>query len=115
MLRKGEEKFEVVLEKDVVEEIAKLPRNHSVKILYNIRKSCFLNDPILFKKLDAEIWEFRTLYASYHYRLLAVWDNSKKYPTVHVLTFFIKKSKKTPLNQIEKAKERWQRIVKERK
>ena len=115
MLRKGEEKFDVEIEKDVVDELAKLPLKHRMKILYNIRKASFLNDPILFKKLDDEIWEFRTLYASCHYRLLAVWDESKEKSTVHILTFFIKKSKKTPLNQIEKAQERWQRILKVRK
>jgi hypothetical protein len=50
MLRKGEEKFDVEIEKDVVDELAKLPLKHRMKILYNIRKASFLNDPILFKK-----------------------------------------------------------------
>lgn len=32
------------------------------KIIYNIWKSRSTNDKELFKKLDGEIWEFRTLF-----------------------------------------------------
>ena len=32
------------------------------KIIYNITKATFSNDKELFKKLNNEIWEFRTLY-----------------------------------------------------
>jgi hypothetical protein len=34
----------------------------SEKILYNIRKAQSTRDPELFKKLNNEIWEFRTLF-----------------------------------------------------
>ena len=32
------------------------------KIIYNIRKSQVINDDELFKKLNSDIWEFRTLH-----------------------------------------------------
>ena len=41
------------------------------KILYNIWKAGMVNDKELFKKLQDEIWEFRTLYNKTHYRLFA--------------------------------------------
>ncbi|MEI9957807.1 MAG: type II toxin-antitoxin system RelE/ParE family toxin [Ferruginibacter sp.] len=44
------------------------------KIYYNIRKSQFVNDNELFKKLNNFIWEFRTLYKGKAYRLFSFWD-----------------------------------------
>ena len=41
------------------------------KIIYNIWKSRSTNDKELFKKLDGEIWEFRTLFNKTYYRLFA--------------------------------------------
>ena len=35
-------------------------------------------DKELFKKLNDEIWEFRTLYNKTHYRLFAFWDKTDK-------------------------------------
>jgi hypothetical protein len=32
------------------------------KIIYNIDKARILNDATLFKKLNSDIWEFRTVY-----------------------------------------------------
>ena len=51
-----------------------LDRKHYEKILYNIRKVQTEHDPELFKKLNNDIWEFRTLYQGLQYRLLAFWD-----------------------------------------
>jgi phage-related protein len=63
-----------------------------------------LNDPELFKKLDGEIWEFRTFYNKTHFRLFAFWDNFKKDYTFVVCTHgIIKKSRKTPPSEIKKA------------
>jgi phage-related protein len=41
------------------------------KILYNIRKAQYINNNELFKKLNENIWEFRTLYNSKAFRLFA--------------------------------------------
>lgn len=74
------------------------------KIYYNIRKSQFINDNELFKKLNDTIWEFRTLYNSKTYRLFAFWDKSKKNDTVVISTHgILKKTQKTPTKEIEKA------------
>ncbi len=74
------------------------------KIIYNIRKAQIVNDNELFKKLNAEIWEFRTLYKKTKYRLFAFWDKSEKVDTVVVTTHgLIKKTGKTPLADLEKA------------
>jgi mRNA-degrading endonuclease RelE of RelBE toxin-antitoxin system len=53
-----------------------LERKHYEKILYNIRKVQAEHDPELFKKLNNDIWEFRTLYQGLQYRLLAFWDKT---------------------------------------
>jgi phage-related protein len=74
------------------------------KIFYNIRKAQYINDNELFKKLNDNIWEFRTLYNSKAYRLFAFWDNSKKNDTVVISTHgILKKTQKTPTKEIEKA------------
>ena len=73
-----------------------------LKILYNISKTQYIRDIELFKKLDEDI--FRTLYNKTYYRLLAFWDSASE--TVVVCTHgFIKKSGKTPLSELEHAKE----------
>ncbi|WP_369385314.1 type II toxin-antitoxin system RelE/ParE family toxin [Jejuia pallidilutea] len=41
------------------------------KIIYNIRKAQVVNDSELFKKLNDNVWEFRTLHSKTYYRLFA--------------------------------------------
>lgn len=74
------------------------------KILYNIWKARFVNDNELFKKLQDEIWEFRTKFSKTYYRLFAFWDKTDKENTVVISTHgLIKKTDKTPKGEIEKA------------
>lgn len=74
------------------------------KILYNIRKSQSELNPELFKKINDEIWEFRTLYQGMQYRLLAFWDKSQAENTVVVATHgFVKKRSKVLDNEITRA------------
>lgn len=54
--------FEILFLEEAFEFLQSLDKKHSEKILYNIRKSQIEHDPELFKKLDDEIWKFRTLY-----------------------------------------------------
>lgn len=62
------------------------------KIFYNIDLAEQTNDPKLFKKLQSDIWEFRTRYAGLHIRLLAFWDKSENKETLVIATHgFIKK------------------------
>jgi phage-related protein len=59
---------------------------------------------VLFKKLNTEIWEFRTLFNKTHYRLFAFWDKVGSMETVVISTHGrIKKTGKTPLADLEKA------------
>ena len=81
-----------------------LDKKHAEKILYNIRKAQFERDAELFKKLNDEIWEFRTLYQGLQYRVLAFWDKSDKQNTLVVSSHgFIKKRSSVPDKEIEKA------------
>lgn len=82
-----------------------LPQKARDKILFNIRKSKYVIDPKLFKKLEGtDIWEFRTKYDGTQYRLLAFWDTAAN--SLVVATHgFVKKDQKTPRQQIRRAEE----------
>jgi hypothetical protein len=54
------QKFEVVFLEEATEFLDNMDPKAREKILYNITKSSFTNDPKLFKKLTSSIWEFRT-------------------------------------------------------
>jgi phage-related protein len=74
------------------------------KIVYNIWKSKSIRDDELLKKLEDDIWEFRTLYNKIAYRLFAFWDETEK--SMIVATHgIVKKTDKTPKKEIEKAKQ----------
>ncbi len=61
-------------------------------------------DNQLFKKLNDEIWEFRTKYNKVYYRLFAFWDKTEKTDTVVISTHgLVKKTAKIPQKEIEKA------------
>jgi len=96
--------FDVEFLDEAQEFLENLGEKERSKIYYNIRKSQFINDNELFKKLNDTIWEFRTLYNSKTYRLFAFWDKSKKNDTVVISTHgIIKKTQRTPTKEIEKA------------
>lgn len=97
--------FDIVFLDEAFEFLTNLDQKHYEKILYNIRKAQKQQDPELFKKLNDEIWEFRTLYQGLQYRLLAFWDKTNSKNTLVVSTHgFIKKRSKVPDNEIQKAK-----------
>lgn len=97
-------KYEIIILEEAKLFLDSLEFKTKRKVLYNIWKSRELNDPELFKKLRGEIWEFRTNYSKKQIRLLAFWDKSAREETLVVATNgFIKKSQKTPGNEIEKA------------
>lgn len=74
------------------------------KVMFNIRVAEQTNDPELFKKLNSNIWEFRTKYLGKQLRILAFWDKTDKGSTLVLATNgFIKKSQKTPISEIERA------------
>lgn len=55
-------RFETKLLEEAFEFIKKQDLKARKKILQNTRRAELHSDPKLFKKLTAEIWEFRTLY-----------------------------------------------------
>jgi hypothetical protein len=74
------------------------------KLLVKIKEAEHLKDPVLFKKLNNEIWEFRFRWGFSQIRLLAFWDKTDKEETLVVATHgFIKKTDKVPGNEIVRA------------
>ena len=99
-----EKKFEVEFLPDAVKFMNGLDKKSQEKIYYNIRKAQITNDPELFKKLTATIWEFRTYYSQTYYRIFAFWDKSGGKNTVVLATNGLKKKTgKTPKTDLEKA------------
>lgn len=98
--------FDILFLEEAFEFLGNLDRKHYEKILYNIRKSQTEQDAELFKKLNDEIWEFRTLYQGFQYRLLAFWDKTNATETLVIATHgFVKKRSKVPDNELLKAKQ----------
>ncbi|NVO09563.1 MAG: type II toxin-antitoxin system RelE/ParE family toxin [Bacteroidales bacterium] len=99
------QKFEVIILEEVWEFLDTLDEKSREKIFYKIDKSKYVNDPELFKKLDDDIWEFRTLYKKTFYRLLSFWDKTDKTETLVVAAHgIIKKTDKVNKGEIEKGR-----------
>ena len=96
--------FKLILLDEASSFIGSLPDKVREKVFYNIRKVRFgVQDKELFKKLDDEIWEFRTCWQGMSYRLFAFWDKDGE--TLVVATHgLIKKTQKTPQKEKDKAK-----------
>lgn len=96
--------FETIFLEEANEFIAGLDSKIIKKIFYNVDLAEQTNDPKLFKKLQNDIWEFRTKYAKLQIRLLAFWDKTDKKETLVIATHgFIKKVDKVPAKVIERA------------
>ncbi|WP_121966667.1 type II toxin-antitoxin system RelE/ParE family toxin [Myroides sp. N17-2] len=74
------------------------------KVLEDLRKARDSNDVSVFKKLNRNIWEFRSRWNGIEYRFLAFWsiDTNSLVIATHG---FIKKTQKTPLQEIRKAEQ----------
>lgn len=96
--------FETIFLEEANEFISKLDPKTARKIFYNIDLSEQTNDPRLFKKLQSDIWEFRTKFSGLQIRLLAFWDKTDNQETLVIATHgFIKKVDKVPINEIDRA------------
>lgn len=96
--------FETRFLDEVNEFLAQLDPKTVKKIFYNIDLAEQTNDPRLFKKLQSDIWEFRTKFAGLHIRLLAFWDKSDNKETLVIATHrIVKKVDKVPEKEIERA------------
>ena len=96
--------FETRFLEEAEEFLSKLDPKTVKKIIYNIDLAEQTNDPKLFKKLQNDIWEFRTKFAGLQIRLLAFWDKRDNKETMVIATHgFIKKVDKIPSNEITRA------------
>lgn len=96
--------FETKFLEEANEFISHLDSKTIKKIFYNIDLAEQTNDPKLFKKLQNDIWEFRTKFAGLQIRLLAFWDKTDNKETLVIATHgFIKRVDKVPANEIERA------------
>lgn len=96
-------KFSVIYSEEVIGFLNTLPEKARAKVMFNVGKARYNQDPKLFKKLvGTDIWEFRTLYNGIQYRLLSFWDCDTN---TYVITThgFIKKTQKTPQKEIDRA------------
>lgn len=101
-----DKRFEVIFLNEAIEFLSQLDEKDRTKIIYNIDKASYTNDPKLLKKITESIWEFRTLYKKKQYRLLAFWDKEAKNETLVISTHgFVKKVSKVSKSQIKKAEE----------
>ena len=99
--------FETKFLEEAEEFISELDLKMIKKIFYNIDLAEQTNDPKLFKKLQNDIWEFRTKYAGLQIRLLAFWDKTDNKKTLVLATHgLIKKVDKVPANEIDRAARR---------
>lgn len=108
--------FDIVFLEEAFDFLNNLDKKHSSKILYNIRKVQSGHNPELLKKLQDEIWEFRTLYHGTQYRLFAFWDKTDSQNSLIVSTHgIVKKQSKVSLNEIKRAKQIRKKYFEEKK
>jgi len=97
-------KFRVEFLKEAKSFLDSLDEKSRDKIIYNIWKSRSTNDKELFKKIQDEIWEFRTKFNKTYYRLFAFWDKTDKIDTIVISTHgIVKKTDKIPRSEIMRA------------
>ena len=97
--------FEVKYLDQALEFIRSIDRKAAKKLLFNISKAQQVKDNAVLKKIKGtDIWEFRALVEGMQYRLFAFWVKTDK--VLVICTHgIIKKTQKTPINDIEKAEQ----------
>lgn len=110
------QRFEVKLLEEAFEFLKKQDLKARKKIFQNMNRAKYHTDPKLFKKLEGEIWELRTLALGKQYRLFAFWDKMKDTQTLVVATHgIIKKTSKVDKKEIDKAEKIRQAYFKNKK
>jgi len=98
------DRFDIELLPEALVFLDELDPKAREKILFNMRKARATNDPELLKKLNADIWEFRTRHAGMQYHFLAFWTRRNGQRALVIATHgFVKKTQKTPPREIEHA------------
>ncbi|KEO71841.1 type II toxin-antitoxin system RelE/ParE family toxin [Anditalea andensis] len=89
--------FETIFHEEAEDFVAALDRKTIKKVLYNIDIAKQTKDPKLFKKLEREIWEYKSDYLLFGTRKIA------KKQLVLATHGFVKKTDKVPKKEINKA------------
>lgn len=97
-------RFSIRYLQEAVEFLSTLSEKARIKIQYNANLARYELNSELFKKLNDNIWEFRTLYNGIAYRLFAFWDNESQ-AMVIATHGIVKKTQRTPAKEIAKAEE----------
>jgi phage-related protein len=98
------DRFKIIFLKEAREFLLGLDEKSRYKIIFNMDKAKIKNDKELFKKLQGEIWEFRTMHNKTFYRVFAFWDKTEKEETLVLATHgIVKKTGKIPDKEIGKA------------
>ena len=96
--------FEVKFLDNADDFLFKIDPKAANKIIYNIDKASYSQDPSLLKKVSGEIWEFRTRFSKIQYRMLAFWDKREIKNTLIICSHgFIKKTNKIREKEIIRA------------
>ncbi len=95
-------RFDILFMDEAWQFIQSLDEKIKDKVTFNMEKSREIHDPELFKKLNKNIWEFRTKYANRQVRLFAFWSPDEKALVVCTHGIY-KRTQKTPLKEIVKA------------
>ncbi len=97
-------KFDIILLEEVKDFLISRDKKVRDKIIFNLWKARRSHDPQIFKKINNQIWEFRTKYQNNQYRLFAFWDKRDNKNTLVICTHgLVKKTKRIPKKEIEKA------------
>ena len=97
-----DKRFDVLFLEDAREFLLGLEKEEKIEVLADIQASTTLISSTLFKKINKNIWEFRSKLNNKQFRLLAFWDKTQN-ALVIATHGFIKKTQKTPQKEIEKA------------
>ena len=96
--------FDVEFLEEALAFLNELNKKERRNVIYNIDKLRFKQDPVLFKKLTSEIWEFRTLFNSKCFRIFAFWYYADQQKKLIIATHgIVKKSNKTPRQEVERS------------
>ena len=104
-------KFDILLMEEAKNFVLSLHPKAQKKVAFVLQKSRQVNDPEIFKKISANIWEFRIRWMKQSIRLFAFWD-VKKNSFIICTHGIIKKTQKTPIKEIDKAEEIRKRYLK---
>ena len=80
------DRFSFIALEEAKQFLESLDKKSRKKVMYNVWKTKSINDKELFKPVQGEIWEFRTLYNKKYIRIFAFWDKADNQNTLVAAT-----------------------------